>query len=112
MAPLIRVVVSSEAMTAALRRVSRIASRAASSGPVWRSKLLAIAPSEIDRPNISSISRDSRSKSTWWLWCRYIRNVWMRGPNGAPGGIPSGAGALNRPLQQRHRPHSNSIRVV
>ena len=55
---------------AAARNFARMASRSASSGVLSRCRALAMAPSEIDSPNISRASRASRSKPTWWLWCR------------------------------------------
>ena len=59
-----RVVVSSEAITRAVSSFSLIAAHAAViAASAWR-KALAIAPSEIFRPNSSAIIRDSRSKPT------------------------------------------------
>jgi hypothetical protein len=60
--PLVRVVVSSEAMTLAFSSLSVMALAAtAMSWPVRR-KILAMAPSETLSPNNSAASRDRRSK--------------------------------------------------
>ena len=62
--PSTRVVVSSEAMTGAVRSLALIAVHAVSRASPIRRKLLAMAPSEIASPNTSFSIRDNRSKPT------------------------------------------------
>jgi hypothetical protein len=63
-APSMRLVVSSEAITRAASNFRRIAAQAAVIASLARRKALAIAPSEMASPNNSAIIRDSRSKPT------------------------------------------------
>jgi hypothetical protein len=62
--PLVRVVVSSDAMTCAVSSFSVIALVAAAMPVPRRRKALAMAPSEMTRPNSSWAIRDRRSKPT------------------------------------------------
>ncbi len=59
-----------------------------------RARMLAMAPSLIDRPNTSAISRARRSKLTACVMCRWRISAQIPGPNGEPGSNPTGAGAL------------------
>jgi len=60
---LVRVVVSSEAMTLAVSNLSVIALAAADIALPVRRKMLAMAPSEMVSPNNSAARRDRRTKS-------------------------------------------------
>lgn len=70
MMPLVRMVLSSEAIIRAFTNLSPIAFVAAAVPVPMRCKVLAIAPSEMTRPNSSWAIRERRSKLTLWLWCK------------------------------------------
>jgi hypothetical protein len=110
--PRTRAEVSSEATTALARTSAAIASAAAARGGPARLRMLAIAPSLMSRPNISAISFESRSKPIIWVMCRWMIRASMLGPNGEPGAMPSGAGAVNLRAQQGHWPRCRWIRVT
>ena len=62
-------------------------------GVLRRARIFAIAPSLIVTPKTSSIMMTRRSKLIAWVMCRWMIKARSSGPNGNPGGKPSGWGA-------------------